>query len=253
MAAPPGHAGEPVADVLGLERRAPRRVAPGFGRQQRVLPRPGRLLELEGATLADAAVVGAGEPAAVEELAGQRRWSEAADRRLHMGAVGQSQGADPAVAPGLPGEPVERVLAVLGLVHVLVELALGAVAAPAVLQQHGKAVAGEPLGDFRLRQRQLLCCRHVGMVGARAVVRRAFQQGRPGPRPGWPVDVGSEVHTIAHRHAQAVLDANRAGTRRQRHGARLARASADARAPGSCSSWRLEWTVKGPPEEAAPP
>ena len=54
MAALPGHAVEPVAHVLGLKCGLEDRVSCRFGRDDGLLVGPGSLLQLIGATIADA-------------------------------------------------------------------------------------------------------------------------------------------------------------------------------------------------------
>src|SRR5947209_8854295 len=111
----PGHAAEPGADVLCRQSRLHLRVA-GIG--ESIAIGPGRLLQIERAAMADAAAVGVGEAAAIEELSGQSRRVEAAERGLRVGGIGQPEGADAAVAPRLALEPSERVATVLGLAQV---------------------------------------------------------------------------------------------------------------------------------------
>ena len=98
---PPGHAGEPLGDVLGLQRRPHHRIGLGLRRGQCVAIGPGRLLQLERAGLADAGLPGIGEAAAVQHLRHQAGRIEAGQRRLRVRRVGQPHGADAPVAPGL--------------------------------------------------------------------------------------------------------------------------------------------------------
>src|SRR6516162_5256545 len=82
---------------------------------ERVAVGPCRLLQVERAAMPDAAAIGAGEAAAIEELRRQSRRVEAAERRLGMGGIGQAEGADTAVGPRLAPQPNQRVKTVLGL------------------------------------------------------------------------------------------------------------------------------------------
>ena len=50
-----------------------------------------------------------------------------------MGGVGQAEGTDFAVAPGLLGQPFHGIVTVPALVHILGKSAFGGIAAPAVL------------------------------------------------------------------------------------------------------------------------
>jgi len=113
-------------------------LAPSRGREPALLGEgvaigPCRLLQVEGAAMADAAAVGAGEAATIKELRRQPRWVETAKRRLRVGGIEQPEGADAAVAPRLPLEPNERVEAVLGLAQIFREMAARMIAAAAVL------------------------------------------------------------------------------------------------------------------------
>jgi len=98
--------------------------------------------------MADAAAVSVGEAAAIEELCGQSRRVEAAERRLCVGGIGQPEGADAAVAPRLAQEPGERVATVLGLAQVFRETTARMIAAAAVLIGDGIAVPDEISGDL---------------------------------------------------------------------------------------------------------
>src|ERR1700677_232229 len=94
---------------------------------------PGRLLEFEGTTLADAAVIGAREAAGIEEHRGEPRRRERRQRRLHMRTIRQSVGADLAAAPGLRAQPCDRIEAVRAFAYVFGEEAFRIVPAATVL------------------------------------------------------------------------------------------------------------------------
>ncbi len=96
VAAPPRHAGEPRGGVDRLQRRLGHRVGDHLGRFARLFDRPGRLLQLEGAALADAAEIGVGEAAGIEELTGKPGRVETAERPLRVRRVGQAHRADAA-------------------------------------------------------------------------------------------------------------------------------------------------------------
>src|SRR5215469_669850 len=98
--------------------------------------------------MADATAIGVGEAAAIEELCGQPRRVEAAERRLRVGSIGQPEGADTAVAPSLALEPDERVEAVLGLAQIFRETAARTIAAAAILVGDGITVADKTSGDL---------------------------------------------------------------------------------------------------------
>ena len=112
---------------------------------------PCRLLQIERAAMTDAAAIGVGEAAAIEELCGQSRRVETAECGLRVGGIGQPEGADAAVAPRLAPEPSERVATVLGLAQVFCETAGRTIAAAAVLISDGVAVPDEISGDLGSR------------------------------------------------------------------------------------------------------
>jgi len=114
----PRHAREPSLDILGLKLRFDHGV-PGVG--ERVIIGPRRLLQIKGATVADAAAIGVREPAAIEKLRRQPRRVEAAERRLGVRGIRKAKGPDPAVPPVLPDQPGESVVSVLGLAQIFRE------------------------------------------------------------------------------------------------------------------------------------
>src|ERR1700730_18096683 len=144
----PGHATEPGADVLRCQGGFHRWVA-GVG--EGIAIGACRLLQIERAAMPDAAAVGIGEAAAIEELRRQSRRVEAPERRLRVSGIGQPEGADPAVAPRLAPEPSERVAAVLGLTEVFCKATARMVAATTVLIGDGIAVFDKISGNFRAR------------------------------------------------------------------------------------------------------
>src|SRR5207302_1939603 len=78
-----------------------------LGVGQRVVVGPGRLFQIKGAAVANAAAIGVREAAAVEKLCGKARRVETAERGLGMRRIGKAEGTDPAIAPGLPNQPDE--------------------------------------------------------------------------------------------------------------------------------------------------
>ena len=140
IALAPRHSRHPAGDVLGFERGLHLRVA-RVG--ERVAIRPGRLLQIERAAVADAAAIGVGEAAAIEVLRGKTRRVEAAQRHLRMRRIGKTHRRDPAVAPGLRHQPIAGVVAVRRLAQILGEAALGTVAPAAILIDDGVAGTDE--------------------------------------------------------------------------------------------------------------
>jgi len=165
--------------------------------------------------MADAAAVCVGEAAAIEELGRQPRRIEAAERRLRVGGVGQSEGADAAVAPGLALEPNERVETVLGLAQIFYKTAARTVAAAAILIGDGVAVPGEISGELGPGPRPCVRGAALGSARCRFIVGRAFQQHRKRPRPVRPVHIGRQQHSVARRHHQIALDDDLARFRHQ--------------------------------------
>ena len=92
--------------------------------------------------MTDAVVPGVEEAAAVEDL-GEEAWGvEAAEGGLGVGAVGQAEGDDLAVAPRLGAEPGHGVFAVMAVGQVFDEGAIAVEAAAGVLDDHRVAVGG---------------------------------------------------------------------------------------------------------------
>ena len=204
----PRHGGEPGLQVLRLQRRHEPRVVLRLRAFQAEVVGPGHLLQLERAALADAVGVGVREAAAIQHHGLKARRVQAGQRALGMGGVAEPHGADAAVAPGLGHEPSAGVEAVVPLVQVFDELALGIVAAAAVLEDHHiarphidgghlGAGLGTGLGD-------------VAEAGDVPPVGRALHDRRETAGHGLPaargtIDVGGELHPVAHGDADIAL------------------------------------------------
>ena len=213
MAGPPRHAGEPLADVLARQRRPHQRIGFCLRRHERVLERPGRLLQLERAGLADARAPRIDEATAVQHLRHQPRRIEATQRGLGMRGVREAHGADAAVAPGLLAQPGAGVVAVLAVGQVFDEAALRAVAAARVLIHDRIAVRGEIRGKVRARRRCAIGSGDLAAAGFAAAVRRAFDDDRVWSGAVRKVEVGGEADAVAHgdhagggRHRVAPLE-----------------------------------------------
>ena len=113
------------------------------------------------------------------------------DRRpLREPEVGVADHADRAVAPGVIHEPLQRVVAIVGLVEKRFLATLRPELAAHVLDHHSEIVAVQVSGDLS----------HEG-VAAALVVREADQDcGPTTAATGREVDVGGKAHTVAHRH-----------------------------------------------------
>ena len=209
VAPTPRHTAEPFGDVLRRQFRPRLRI---LGVGQRVAVSPGRLLQVEGAAVPDAAAIRVREAAAIEELRGEAGRVEAAERHLGVRRVGQAEGRDAAVAPGLPHQPSQRVIPILGLAQVFRERALGAIAAAAILVGDSVAVPNEirrhPLARARLR----IGGGDLGAARRRFVVGGALDNHRKPAGAVRAVDVGREQHPIARRDHQIALNHHRSGT-----------------------------------------
>ena len=131
-----------------------------------------------------------------------------------MRRIGEAERADPAVAPGLPHQPGERIEAVLGFAEIFREAALRPVAAAAILIDDGITVADEIAGDLGARAR---CGDGGGALGAARggfAVWGAFEQDRKRPAGARPVDVGRQPDAVARRHQQIALDDHLMSSRR---------------------------------------
>ncbi len=113
---------------------------------------------------------------------------------LHGAGIGQAEGADAAVGPGLDGGPLDGVVAVRALVAVGLELALGGVAAAHVLEHD------------RVAPRDRRSVRRVPLLGGVLAVRRPVHQDREATCGRRPPDVGSQHDAVAHRDRHIALD-----------------------------------------------
>ena len=181
----------------------------GIGERVRAFLRPvigpGRLLELEGAALTDAAREGVGEAAGIENHAGKAGRRQRSQSRLGMGGIGQAHRADPAVAPGLADDPGAGIIAVFGIGNVFDELALRAVAAAAILIDHGIAGPDEMRRDIGAGHRLDLVATDLGTRALGLAIGRALHHDRERPRKRLPilrrqVDIGGEPDAVPHRH-----------------------------------------------------
>ena len=115
------------------------------------------------------------------------------DRRLPLREpdVRAADHADLAVRPRLRGRPLHRVVAVRRLLPHGVELALGAVAPPAVLVEGGVTPRGEVAPGPGIAV--------AAGVGRPPVVRRPLQDHGERPVTGGQVHLGREPDAVAHR------------------------------------------------------
>ena len=199
MAGFPRHAREPLDDILRLERRAQHRIGFGFRREDRLLVRPGRLLQLECAGLADAAAPGIAEPARIEHLRDEARRIEAAERGLGVRGVGEAHRADAPVAPILPHDPGAGVEPVLAVRQIFDEAPLGAVPAARVLEHHGVAVPGEVAGEVIARDRVRIGRGELAPAQLGAAVRRALENDGEGADAVREMHIRGKPDAIAHR------------------------------------------------------
>ena len=116
---------------------------------------------------------------------------------LHNAAVGSADHPDLAVRPGLPGDPVQRIVAVRGFLAQRIEDAFRFVAPSHVLRHHGVAALHE----------RLVVGRDVGAF----TVGSALQDSRKTAALGGEEDVGGEPHAIAHGDLRAQPLDNLAG------------------------------------------
>ncbi len=205
MAALPRHLGEPALNVDALQRLHPHRILETLRRFPGGERRPGHLLQLEGAALADSALIGVGEAARIDEHRRHPGRPGTTERALGMGGVGQPHRADLAVAPGLLDDPGAAIIAVGAVAEIFDELAFRAIAAAAILIDHHIALPDEEMRHLgaalrcRLGHRQFRAADHIAAIG------RAFENNRKsaGQRLsvlGRPVDVGGQMHAVAHPH-----------------------------------------------------
>ena len=118
----------------------------------------------------------------------QRRVPGGDRRPLGVAVVGVAPHADVAVRPGLLRDPLDRVVAVVDLVHERVHLAPRPELAAHVLGQERVAALGEVARDER----------HPA-VAAVLVVGQPHQHRRPRALPVRQVDVGGQLDAVAHR------------------------------------------------------
>ena len=121
------------------------------------------------------------------------RAAQVGGQDLREAGVGDAEGADVAVAPGLRPEPLVCVVAVVGLVDVGPPLALRLVAAAAVLHDHGVAGGGEAHGPVDVALT-------LGAVG------RADQEHREPLPVARAVEGGVQLDAVAHGNPQVELN-----------------------------------------------
>ncbi len=150
--------------------------------------------ELEGAARVDPVVIEIRE-ADARRHGGEMPVAERRRQPLREREVGRPARADLPGGPRLGPAPLLRVVAVLGLVDERRPHALRVEASAHVLDRHRVAVLGEV-------DRVLDAGRDVVAVG------RADQDDGKRPRSIRQVEVGRELHPVAHRHADAQLGAH---------------------------------------------
>jgi hypothetical protein len=147
------------------------------------------------------------EPAGAQVVVGHRLRGEAGrqvgrrkrrQRMLGAAGVGETDRAHLAVAPRLPPEPFDRVVAVRPLQREGIPFPFRVEAPAYVLQRDDVAVAREEL-------------RGGNQAEAALVIRRAFEDdgegaNRAGARVQREVEVGGEAHAIPHRNQHVALD-----------------------------------------------
>ena len=118
--------------------------------------------------------------------------------QLGQAQVGTAGHTDPAGRPRLPPDPLLRVEPVLAFAHEGVVGAPGVVPPTAVLDQDGVAAPGQAPGLLDQRR-------------AVVVVRRPHQDRRERSAVGREVEVGGQVHPVAHRHLHVEARAHAPG------------------------------------------
>ena len=211
MAALPGHASEPGARIDRLHRGQTHRVGPYRRADQAVVIAPGHLFQFKRPTLADAALIGVGEAAAVQEHRRHAGGIGATERTLGMCRIGQAHRADLSIAPRLANDPGAAIETIQSIAEIFDELAFRAIAPAAVLVDHRIAAADEIACHLRPRSRLRIGERNLRSAGQMAAIGRAFQQH--GERAvdrftaaGRAVYVGGEAYAVAHRHHDRALE-----------------------------------------------
>src|SRR5450756_624086 len=90
MSALPRHTGKPSLEIDRSQRGQEPRVAPSLRTFQPEVVGPGHLLQLECASLADAALIGVRKTAAVDIHRLEARWVQTRERDLGMSGVGET-------------------------------------------------------------------------------------------------------------------------------------------------------------------
>ena len=114
-------------------------------------------------------------------------WGVGGELVLVGAEVGLADDADVAIAPGLLGDPLDRVVAVGAFGQVGGVVALGAEAAAAVL------------GDERVAKTNPEVGARVGAATGATTVGRARQDRGEGAGAGRAVDIALQLHAVAHR------------------------------------------------------
>jgi len=176
-----------------------------------MLHRPGHLLHLEGAIPSDASVIGVREPAGVDVHARQSRRRLCRHRTLGMRSVGEAHRPDRAVAPRLPHQPGHRVVAVVRIVEIFSEHALGVVAAATVLHDDRISVLREPASDVWTGRRLGAGQTDFRSADAALVVRRPLEDHRRAVHASLlhsdrDIAIGGQADAVAHRHHDIFKD-----------------------------------------------
>ena len=150
-------------------------------------------------------MIGVREPARVDVHARQSRRRLCRHRTLGMRAVGKAHRPDSAVAPRLPHQPGHRVVAVVSIVEIFSEHALGVVAAATVLHDDRVSVLRKPARDVGAGRRLGSGQTDFRSADAALVVRGPLEDHRRAVQasvidPDREVAIGRQADAVAHRH-----------------------------------------------------
>ena len=182
MARLPRHPGEPIPQIFRRQGRMQHRIGLRLRRDQRVVERPRRLLQLERAELADSTGPAIAEAAAIHDLTDKAGRVQATQRSLGVRRVAEPHRADAPVTPGLGDQPGAGIEPILAVGQVFDEPALRPVAATAILVNGRIAAVGQPLRHHPARQRGRVGGAQLAAAGFIPAIGRPLHHHRK--RPG---------------------------------------------------------------------
>ena len=113
--------------------------------------------------------------------------------------IGATDHPDLAIRPGLLDDPVDGIHAIVGIVELWIELALGGKPSPAILKHHHISLLS---GSERRAHKRREPARQVFVIG------QAHEEHRMLSFLNWSIDISGQVHAVAHRDHHVFFNHN---------------------------------------------